>query len=79
MKREKTPLDFDKLPPETLLREAEFLRARGGPVPFGRTHWRELVAAGKAPTPAMRQPRATLWAWADIRDFLRGLSNRGGA
>ncbi|WP_448507280.1 helix-turn-helix transcriptional regulator [Immundisolibacter sp.] len=66
-------IDYTTLPPDALLRSADFLRP--GPVPMGRTLWAEMVADGRAPAPAVRQGRLTAWRWGDIRKFLADLAD----
>lgn len=39
--------------------------------------WREMVAAGLAPQPAIRVPRFSRWHMADIRRWLAELPQRG--
>ena len=70
-KKPRPTIDFNKLSPEALVRAGDFLRP--GPVPFGPTAWYELVAAGKAPPPAVRRPRFTVWRWRDVQAFLEAL------
>lgn len=67
-------MDYSKLPDSALLRANEVYRPRG-PVPMGRTSWNEAVRAGTAPQPVMRGHRATLYRWADVREYLEKLAS----
>lgn len=70
-------IDYVHLPDSALLRSADFLRP--GPVPYGRTRWAELVAAGEAPAPVASRSRGTFWRWADIRTWLDTYAAGAGA
>lgn len=68
VRKSRPTIDFNRLPPEALVRAGDFLRP--GPVPLGSTAWHALVAAGKAPPPVIRRPRFTVWRWRDVQIFL---------
>jgi hypothetical protein len=62
-------LDYRNLPDAALLHQIEVTRPKG-PAPVSRTKWKELVAAGLAPQPVVRQHKAVLWRWGDVRKWL---------
>jgi len=41
--------------------------------------WHEEVRAGRAPQPAIRQPRCTRWRLAEVREFWRKFAEQGSA
>lgn len=41
--------------------------------------WHEEVRTGRAPAPAVRQPRCTRWRLADVVAFWQGFANKGEA
>lgn len=69
--------DLRTAPPETLLSLREIVRPLG-PAPVGRSRFLVLVQEGKAPKPALKAPKCTRWRWADIRDWLDAIVERGG-
>lgn len=70
--------DLRIAPGETLLALDEIVSPTG-PAPYRKTKFLELVAAGKAPAPALRAPRCTRWRWSDIQSWLSDLAAEGGA
>lgn len=69
--------DFRTLPDNALLGEQQ-LCAPIGPLPYRRSKFLELCRDGKAPAPAMKEPRCTRWRWGDIRVWLDQLAGREG-
>lgn len=43
--------------------------------PYAKTKFYSEMAAGRAPQPALREPRCTRWRWSDIRDWLERLAD----
>lgn len=61
---------------EAALVPAEICAATGG---VSGSWWHEEVRAGRAPAPAVRQPRFTRWRLSDVRKFWLDFAARGGA
>ena len=68
--------NFSLLPDDALL-SITHICAPIGPVPYRRSKFYEMVAAGLAPAPAMRRPRCTRWKWIDIKQWLVTLAEEG--
>lgn len=66
--------EYKHLPDCALLRINDIV-APAGPLPWRRSKFLELVAAGEAPAPALKQPRLTAWRWGDIRAWLEQLAD----
>lgn len=66
-------VDFDDLPNNAFVREAELIRTGSnplGPIPFSaHTLWRK-VRDGSFPRPLKLSSRVTAWRVSDVRDWM---------
>ena len=44
-------------------------------LPFSREYWRQLILAGRAPTPIKHGNRCVMFRVEDIREFLNDINN----
>lgn len=70
-------IDFPPIPPALVgvaLVDASTCAAAGG---MSVSWWHEAVRTGRAPTPAVRQPRCTRWRLADVTAFWEAFAAKG--